>query len=117
MGKSHYTNLNRKNILKSAANFGCRIPFCIARGRVGKRRERKKPLQKMMMGNSVAQNLRKVFASYWGLFNLYSCFSFNSTEKVLPLHGPLPLADTLVALPLAHVRAHALPNNSEYDRQ
>jgi hypothetical protein len=37
-------------------------------------------------------------------------FVFSSTEKALPLPAPLPLADTAVTLPLAHLRAHVLQN-------
>jgi hypothetical protein len=29
-------------------------------------------------------------------------------EEALPLRAPLPLADTAVSLPLAHLRAHIL---------
>jgi hypothetical protein len=40
-----------------------------------------------------------------------SVFVFSSTEKALPLLTPLPLADTVVTLPLAHLRIHVLPKN------
>jgi hypothetical protein len=36
---------------------------------------------------------------------------FSRTEKYLPLNGPLPPADTFLTLPVAQLRAYALPNN------
>jgi hypothetical protein len=42
-------------------------------------------------------------------------FVFGSTGEVLPLCAPLPLADILVTLPLAHLRARVLRNISIYN--
>jgi hypothetical protein len=36
---------------------------------------------------------------------------FSSTDEAVPLPEPLPLADTVVTLPVAHLRARVLPNN------
>jgi hypothetical protein len=51
------------------------------------------------------------------LLQVVHVLASNKTEKLLPLRAPLPVAHTVVTLPLARVRAHDLRNISEYDRQ